>query len=345
MRHRIVLALAIAISAPALGYGQAPPGPMPIFQDRCATCHMVTPPPGSRAPSLDALRSLSPEAILIALTTGSMAANATDLTERQKRALAEYIGGRPIGAGEAAPAAAMKNQCRPDAFGDIAKMPAWNGWGADVDNSRFQPGERAGLTGRRRAKAEAEMGVRISRIPCPVCAARDCRRAAVRRGRKLVVYALNAETGCVYWSFRAGASVRSAISVGADHGEPGRPGTSPSTSVTSTAAVFAVNAETGTLIWKQKRTSIRWRASPAPLRFIGGGYTSLSPGSRRPLLPIRRTSAALHRVRLSRTMRIPARRSGEHRPCPSRGSDHEDFGGHPTLGSVRGERLVGSDGR
>ena len=85
LRVRTVLLLAIALTAPALAHAQAPQLPVTVFQERCATCHMVTQPPGSRVPSLDALRSLSPEAILVALTTGPMAPNATDLTEPQRR--------------------------------------------------------------------------------------------------------------------------------------------------------------------------------------------------------------------------------------------------------------------
>ena len=140
MRVRTVLALAVAIASPALGYAQGPG--MTLFQERCATCHMATPPPDNRAPSLTGLRNLSPEAVLVAITTGPMAPNAEGLTDPQRRTIAEYLGGRAIGAGETSAASAMTNQCRPAAMGDIAKMPRWNGWGGDVENSRFQPSER-----------------------------------------------------------------------------------------------------------------------------------------------------------------------------------------------------------
>ena len=97
---------------------------MTLFQERCATCHMATPPPDNRAPSLTGLRNLSPEAVLVAITTGPMAPNATGLTDPQRRAIAEYLGGRAIGASETSAASAMTNQCRPAAMGDIAKDAA-----------------------------------------------------------------------------------------------------------------------------------------------------------------------------------------------------------------------------
>jgi polyvinyl alcohol dehydrogenase (cytochrome) len=264
MRMRTVLALAVSLTAPALGYAQAPPGPMTTFQDRCATCHTVAPPAGSRVPSFDALRNLSPEAIFIALTTGPMAPNATDLTESQKRALAEYLGGRPIGAGETAQASAMQNRCRPDAFADIAKMPAWNGWGADIENSRFQSTERAGLTQGDVPKLKLKWAFAFPNATSVYA------QPAIVGGRLFVgsansfVYALNAKTGCVYWSFRAGNAVRTAVSVGPITEQPGARYAIYFGDLTG--AVYAVNAETGSLIWKQQ-------ADPHPLARITGSPT------------------------------------------------------------------------
>ena len=79
-----------------------------------------------------------------------------------------------------------------------------------------------------------------------------------------VVYALNAETGCVYWSFQAGAAVRTAISVGPITGQPGARYAVYFGDLNG--AVYAVNAETGTLIWKQQ-------ADPHPLARITGAPT------------------------------------------------------------------------
>src|SRR5258705_3662048 len=98
MRVRTLLALAVATATPSLAYAQGPG--MTLFQERCGTCHMPTPPPDNRAPSLSALRNLSPEAVLVAITTGSMAPNATGLADPQRLAIAEHLRGRAHGASE-----------------------------------------------------------------------------------------------------------------------------------------------------------------------------------------------------------------------------------------------------
>ena len=132
-----------------------------------------------------------------------------------------------------------------------------------------------------------------------------------------VVYALNAETGCVYWSFQAGAAVRTAISVGAITGQPGARYAVYFGDLNG--AVYAVNAETGTLLWKQQ-------ADPHPVARITGAPTLYRgrlyvPGHRargERGHPIRNMNAARSRAPSSRTTRIPARRSGEHRSSRSR---------------------------
>jgi polyvinyl alcohol dehydrogenase (cytochrome) len=262
MRARTVLALAVAIASPTLGHAQGPG--MTLYQERCGTCHMATPPPDNRAPSLTALRNLSPEAVLVAITTGPMAPNATDLTEPQRRTIAEYLGGRAIGASEKSAASAMTNQCRPAAMGDIAKMPRWNGWGGDAENSRFQPGKVAGLKKDDVPKLKLKWAFGVPNATAMYG------QPAIAGGRlfvgsdNAVVYALNAESGCVYWSFQAGAAVRTAISVGAITGQPGARYAVYFGDLNG--AVYAVNAETGTLFWKQQ-------ADPHPVARITGAPT------------------------------------------------------------------------
>ena len=248
MRVRTVLALAVALAPPSLGYAQGPG--MTLFQERCVTCHMPTPLPDNRAPSLTDLRNLSPEAILVAISTGPMAPNATGLTDPQRRAIAEYLGGRAIGASETSSASAMTNPCRPSAMGEIAKMPRWIGWGADTDNSRFQPGKVAGLKKEDVPKLKLKWAFGVPNATAMYG------QPAIAGGRlfvgsdNAVVYALNAETGCVYWSFQAGAAIRTAINVGAITGQPGARYAVYFGDLNG--AVYAVNAETGTLLWKQQ---------------------------------------------------------------------------------------------
>ena len=104
-------------------------------------------PPWSAPPRPAAIRQMPPERIYAALTTGVMKTQAANLNDEQKRRLAEYMGGRPLGSAALGDASQMPNHCPAEAaMPDPAKSPAWNGWGVDVHNTRFQNAEAAGIT-------------------------------------------------------------------------------------------------------------------------------------------------------------------------------------------------------
>src|ERR1700694_5819848 len=86
----IILLLSPLVSPSVYAQGIA------TFQAHCAQCH-AEPNPDSRAPSREELAQRTPEAVLEAITTGPMAPMAVDLTTAQKRTLAEYVVGRPLG--------------------------------------------------------------------------------------------------------------------------------------------------------------------------------------------------------------------------------------------------------
>ena len=128
---------------------QQPPPPPPrrvgtefgfaIFQERCMSCH-GNPDASVRAPEPAALRQMTPEAILGALTTGVMTLQGQSLSDEEKRQVAESLAGRPLGTGTAGDAAAMPNRCASNLpLSNPAASPGWNGWGVDAGNSRFQP--------------------------------------------------------------------------------------------------------------------------------------------------------------------------------------------------------------
>ena len=90
----VLLTLAIAIPAsaqPAAPSGQA------VFDRSCAACHGAAVAAGS-APTLAVLRQMTPEAIVNSLTNGRMQVQGSTLTEIERRAVAEFIAGRPVGA-------------------------------------------------------------------------------------------------------------------------------------------------------------------------------------------------------------------------------------------------------
>lgn len=242
----LVLLVSATASAQSFGVG----GLLP-FEQKCASCH-VKPEAGSRAPSREQLQGQPPETILAAMTTGGMAPMATGLTEAQMRAIAEYVSGRNFGTAAAGDAAMMKNQCAAKPLGNALEGPAWNGWGVDQANTRFQPSAAAGLT----AATVPNLTLKWA-FGFP-----EGRQAfgqpTVVGGRIYVgsdngfVYSLDAATGCVYWSYRAKASVRTAITVA-----PIQAGASRFAVFfgDTKANVYAVDAETAALIWTRNADS------------------------------------------------------------------------------------------
>ena len=102
-----------------------------LFETQCSACHKAAT-GASRAPTRESLAQRTPESILAALTTGTMAEQAKGLGDDQKRALAEMLGGRPIGAAASGDAFAMPNRCESTPLGNPLEGPRWTGWGANL---------------------------------------------------------------------------------------------------------------------------------------------------------------------------------------------------------------------
>ena len=78
-----------------------------IFGNYCEQCHGKI----ETAPTPAVMKKLTPEHIYEVLTKGSMVPMAKDLTDQQKRDIAEWVGGRKLGAGAVGDAKKMPNQC------------------------------------------------------------------------------------------------------------------------------------------------------------------------------------------------------------------------------------------
>ena len=243
-----VLAAGVLFVSPSLASAQVLQV-MPLFESRCAQCH------GGkaaelRAPDRSMLAQMTPERILAALTTGTMVANATGISDGQKRSLAELLSGRPLGSSVSGQASAMKNQCTAKPAFNPAAGPRWSGWGADLMNSRMQTAEGAGL------RAAQVPGLQLKWAFGFPNGSSAYGQPAVAGGRVFVgsdngfVYSLDAATGCVYWSFEAQAGVRTAISIGTIKTATGTRHAAYFGDVK--ANVFAIDAETGAQIWTDR---------------------------------------------------------------------------------------------
>jgi polyvinyl alcohol dehydrogenase (cytochrome) len=238
------------------------------FEERCATCHRnagVDRAIGAaQAPEVAILQRMSPEAVYRVLMNSPIPVHTQNLDDNMKRAFAEFLGGRKLG-GDAGDAKVMQGRCQSNVpLPDFSKAPAWNGWGVDATNARFQSAQASGLTAAQvpRLKLKWAFGFpgASSMFGQPTVAA----------GRVFIgvdtgyVYSLDAATGCFYWSFRADAGVRNAISIGAIEGQR-----SPRYAVyfgDLKANVYAVDAATGVLIWKV-------RVEEHPLAVVTGAPT------------------------------------------------------------------------
>src|SRR5205814_4619472 len=95
----------------------------------------------SRAPGPGVLATFSPDAIVNALTNGSMRVQGEKLTEGERKDVAEFLTGRAVGSSVPTSAGLCPSST---AVFTPGSGSAWNGWGAGVSNARFQ--ERGGLT-------------------------------------------------------------------------------------------------------------------------------------------------------------------------------------------------------
>jgi len=175
----------------------------------------------------------------------------------------------------APPDSASISKCahNPDGFPQRFDGPRWNGWGADINNSRFQPAAMAGLTPEQVPRLQLKWAFGF-----PGASSAEAQPTIVGGllfvgGGDRKIYALDAKSGCIRWTFATEAVVRTAISVGPIAG-------------TDQFAVFfgdvrasayAVNATTGALIWKTKvENHPAARIVGAPTLYSGVLYVPVS---------------------------------------------------------------------
>jgi polyvinyl alcohol dehydrogenase (cytochrome) len=184
-----------------------------IFGNFCENCHGN--PKVDSAPAPSVLKQMTPERIYLALTQGDMVKISQGLTDQQKRDIAEWVGGRKLGAAESGDAKKMTNVCASNPpIRDLTSKPSWNGWSSDLSNTRFQPAKAANLSAAQVSRLHLKWAFGLP------AAASVYGQPTIVDGRVFVssdagfVYALDAESGCVHWSFQAQTGVRSAITIG-----------------------------------------------------------------------------------------------------------------------------------
>jgi polyvinyl alcohol dehydrogenase (cytochrome) len=213
------------------------------YFSNCASCHESN--TEHQAPRTAVLKQMTPEHIYESLTAGTMRANAANISDADKRLIAEWLAGRKIDTDNAGAAEHMPNLCAEHPAVRNLTAPSWNGWGVDYRNSRAQSARQAGLTPGQVSRLELKWAFGFP-------GATALYSQAVIDGQLFVssnagyVYSLDAETGCLHWSFHPQASVRSSFVIG-------RPASGTLTTVyfgDIHGMVYAVSAATGELRWK-----------------------------------------------------------------------------------------------
>ena len=149
---------------------------------------------------------------------------------------------------------------------DVPVSPRWLNWGIDPSNTRFQPRDMAGLSAADlpRLKLKWAFGFPGS--------SHACSQPTVAGGRVFVgsqgghVYALDAKTGCAYWSFGAGGTTRTAIVIG---DWPCHRNGHLAYFTTMPGWLYALDAESGAQVWKARvedHVSTRLTGSPVVYR-------------------------------------------------------------------------------
>lgn len=244
------------------------------FERECTKCHGNA--AVDRAPSPAAIRQMPPERIYAAITTGIMQTQSANLTDEQKRRLAEFMGGRPLGSAALGDASHMPNRCAADStMPDPSKGPTWNGWGVDAQNTRFQSAEAAGLAVAQIPNLKLKWAFGF---PLGVSA---FGQPSVAAGRVFVgsdtgyVYSLDMHTGCVHWSYQTKAGVRTAITIG-------RTSAAGSSRYAvyfgdMQANVYALDAASGALLWTTRAEDhFSARITAAPTFHDGRLYVPVS---------------------------------------------------------------------
>ena len=234
-----------------------------LYKERCASCHDA---PSGRIPPITAIKQMTPQAVFAALANGPMKAQAGGLSTQELLSLVVYIA--PAGHADTKPA--FEKTCS----GSDSLKPAgsaWGGWSPSVTNSRYQEAAAPGSADLSRLKLKWAFNLG------PVTVARG--QPVVAFNRVFVgtlagdVYAVDAASGCVHWAFRAGAGIRSGVTVGDVNGVPAIFFGDRS------AVMYALNAASGQLLWQTRPVEHLLASATAMPAFYNGviyqGFSSI----------------------------------------------------------------------
>jgi len=224
----------------ALGNVKPAPG-KDLFQAHCSQCHDN---PQSGAPAKILLSGLSAKTIYAALTTGRMRGQAMALSDQQRQEIAEYLSQGMLDGSQHRPLLA----CKPYAnWFDAHQVPLGVGWGVTLENTRLLSARQARLSPDNLSRLKLKWAFAFPDVSSAIAQSLVAGRGLFVGSEDGTVYALDAQNGCVHWTYKARAQIQGGVVL-----NPGR-GRTPMLFFADRAAhVYAVQARTGELLWDNR---------------------------------------------------------------------------------------------
>jgi polyvinyl alcohol dehydrogenase (cytochrome) len=215
-----------------------------LFTTHCAACHLNPDPEvNAHAPGRTDMARFTPNSVYSALTDGLMRLQGAALSDDEKRAVVQFLTGAEVSELQLA---MTTNLCSSNPPLLPQDANDWNGWGPAGTNSRFSAA--GGLTAADLPKLRLRWAFGLPGESQPRA------QPAVVGGRVYVgnragaLYALDADSGCAYWSYLPRSGIRSALTVGPFTQADGTQGQAVYF-VDMLANAYAVDAHSGALLW------------------------------------------------------------------------------------------------
>lgn len=223
-----------------------------VYATDCAACHSSG---AAHAPSRATLAGLPNGAIVRALETGVMRVVGNfKLNGPERMAVAEYLTGKAL---DPSWNTQTVHGCAPapPSTGELFAGPHWNGWGNGPHNQRFQDAAQARLAPAEVGRLELQWafafpGETIAEAQPSIVGGR-----LFVGSRSGAVYALDAKSACVHWTYQADAPVKNSVVLGEVKIGPAVRRLAFFGDLAGNA--YAVASEDGALVWRRKVDDFR----------------------------------------------------------------------------------------
>ncbi len=267
---RLLPLCAVLISSllSSLAWSQSDHPGQQIYQTYCAGCHAGG---DSRAASLRTLQSLSAEALEFTLTQGLMSAQGSALSPDQRATLIEYLAATEPGTDWIS-----NNLCSPEQRNINLSQIAMPWSGVDLNSSRNLSAGVAGLDKSALANLELAWAIVFPNIAglrsSPVVTADTLFYPAASTG---YVLAIDTDSGCIKWSYDAGAALRASATLSDVQAD----GQRYLIVTDEQARLHALDPANGELLWQRSGevdAGVATRLTGAPLAWENRLYVPVS---------------------------------------------------------------------